>query len=131
MWDIDLRHQSRWEAVHTLASILGKQARWDEALELAPYFLNVAATEKRALKEGTEFIVLAAAAGHASKALEILRNSSASRDFEPLEIGLQIYLGKAPQTALEIAEVGRDVAARIKQKEENFKGTAQQRLQKR
>lgn len=110
------RTEENWPIVHTLASILGEEGKWAEALELAPSFLAPADAQERALGDSTEFILSAAAAGFAAEALEVVKNSAARKAFEPLEVGLRIYLGEEPQGAKEIVEVGRDVADRIRKK---------------
>jgi hypothetical protein len=48
--------------------------------------------------------------------------SKAADKFEPLIVGLKIFLGEEPQVAQEILEVGQDIAERIRQAEQEGDG---------
>jgi tetratricopeptide (TPR) repeat protein len=68
-------------------------------------------------EEITKFIIAAAAAGHADRALIVLNNSPAAFKLEPLIAGLRIFLGeKRPLVSKEIFEVGQDIVDRIRAK---------------
>jgi tetratricopeptide (TPR) repeat protein len=102
-----------WAVVHTLSSILGAQGKWNNALELAPIFINTVITNEDAIRHTTDFLVNAASAGFAKEALAALESSKSATVLEPLVVGLRIVLGEIQYTAKEIYEVGKDVAKRI------------------
>jgi tetratricopeptide (TPR) repeat protein len=109
-----------WGAIHTLASILGAQGKWHEALKLAPSFINTAETDEDAIRPSTDFLVYAASAGFAREALTMLESSNGAAALEPLVVGLRIVLGEIQYTAKEIYEVGKDVAKRIRDLEQEL-----------
>jgi tetratricopeptide (TPR) repeat protein len=106
-----------WSAVHTLATILGRQGRWREALEVAPPFFDAASEADSAIRDCIEFAIPAASAGYASDVLRILNESKGKTALEPLEVGLRKFLKESPLTAQEISEVANDVAERIRQQQ--------------
>lgn len=109
----------QWLAGHTLASILGALEKWDEALRMLPVVLDAAAANIDAVKHATDFIILAAAKGHAQSALEILLTSKGQKALEPLVLGLRLFLGETEQKAQEIVEIGEDVVHRIRALQSN------------
>ncbi len=98
---------------HSLASILGRQEKWDESLKLAQQFLKDDDIIKKGTKEITDYFITAAASGNAKKALEILKQYKDNPTLEPITIGLKIFIGEEFITAQEIKEIGEDVAKRI------------------
>ena len=65
----------------------------------------------------TDLLISAAAAGYAKQALKLIAESEAGPRLEPLEVGLRLFLGEEPRVAQEILEVGKDVAARIREEQ--------------
>ncbi len=97
-----------------LASLLSDRGKWDEVLRTISLLLKVDAQDEETYQWITELLISAAAAGHAREALNLLIESPARAQLEPLEIGLRLFLGEEPRTAQEILEVGKDVAQRIR-----------------
>ena len=100
----------------TLALILGDQGKWPEFLDLVPATLG-APLEDFALQPFIDLCTAGAAAGHAQKLLDLILETQAAAQLEPLTVGLRLFLGQAPKVAQEILEVGKDVAERIRQKQ--------------
>lgn len=98
--------------VETLALVQGALGKWTEALRTIVPLLDadMARESRRAV---TDLVIQAAAAGHASEALEVVLGSHGANVLEPLVAGLQIYMKEKPNIAKEIFEVGKDVAGRI------------------
>jgi tetratricopeptide (TPR) repeat protein len=109
-----VKSKDNWVPVHTLASILARENKWEEALTVAPNLLHATAESEQAIKPATDFIILAAASGFAREALSMVIASKGSKALEPLAVGLRIFLGDSEFTAQEIFEVGQDVASRIR-----------------
>jgi tetratricopeptide (TPR) repeat protein len=106
--------EQNWSAAHTLSRVYAAKNQWSEALRLSADFVTAAATDESALKASMDFLVSAAAAGHGSETLCRLTEMQAT-GLEPLQIGIQLYLGQgAPRAAQEIMEIARDVAERIR-----------------
>jgi hypothetical protein len=103
-----------WRTSVPLARVLAAQERWEEALAACRPALDAAPGEERALQSASEFLIEAAAAGHAREALEALMASAGAASMEPLAVGLRILRGESPLVAREILEVGQDVAERIR-----------------
>jgi tetratricopeptide (TPR) repeat protein len=112
--DAVVKSKNNWVQVHTLSSILARENKWEEALILAPKFLDATAESEKAIKPATDFIILASASGFAKEALSMVIASKGSKALEPLAVGLRIFLGDSEFTAQEIFEVGQDVARRIR-----------------
>ena len=106
-----------WKHVRTLVSILGAQGKWEQALEEAGPLLSAPATDTEAGPPATQFIIDAAAAGHAQQALQALTASAGAAALEPLSVGLRVFLGEKPLVAHEIFEIGQDVAQRIRERQ--------------
>jgi tetratricopeptide (TPR) repeat protein len=102
------------DTAEALSLVLAGMEEWEEALESSKAMLDSAASDEQARQISTEFLIRAAAAGWAKKALEVLQRSKAVGAMEPLSIGFQIFLGEEPVVAKEIAEIGNDVAERIR-----------------
>jgi len=100
--------------VHSLASILGRQGKWSEALALTPAFLKDIEHVEEHSNYVTDFVIEAAAAGYGSQILSLLVNSAGIEALEPLAVGVRIHLGEDVSVAQEVLEVGKDVATRIK-----------------
>lgn len=99
----------------TLALVCATQGKWAEALQVVQGVLEAAADFEEARQRATDFLIQAAAAGHAREALELMVRSKSAEVLEPLVVGLRIYLGEMPQVAKEIVEIGQDVAERIRE----------------
>lgn len=99
---------------YTLASILGAQNRWQEALELSPKFLNTPAKNNKFINDITDFTIAAAANGYAKEILELIEKSEGTTSLEPLIVGLKIFLDMEVITPQEILEVGKDIDQRIR-----------------
>ena len=104
-----------WVHAALRALTLYEVGEWQEGLAETARVCAAAATEQSAREGAMVLLVLAAAAGYARQALEVLTASPAADALEPLVVGLRIYLGESPLVAQEILEVGKDVAERIRQ----------------
>lgn len=58
----------------------------------------------------TGLLLNASAAEHARQALAVLTGSQHAAGFEPLAVGLRIYLGESPRVARKTLDIGKDVA---------------------
>jgi hypothetical protein len=105
-----------------VAFVLGAEQKWKEALEHCPLVLDASASDEEARAKSIDLLTGAAAAGHASAALEKLTASSGAQALEPLAVGLRIYMGETPAVAKEILEVGQDVAQRIRERQKGITG---------
>jgi tetratricopeptide (TPR) repeat protein len=108
------------QAWHTLAAILGRMGKWDEALSVVPRFLRPG-KEARVEAGVIDFFIDAAAAGQAAPVLKLLVDSGAALELEPLVAALRMLLGEDLTIAAEIAEVANDVKLRIEQRRGNGK----------
>ena len=99
---------------HTLATILGAQGKWTEALEYASRFVTDAKMIARFLDGVVTFFIGAGAAGYAAEALALIEASPSALSLEPLTVALRLYQGEPADVALEIQEVANDVVKRIK-----------------
>ena len=63
-----------------------------------------------------ELFVVLAAYDHAREGLLMLVDSPVSKQFEPLAVGLKLYLGEAVYAPTEILEVAKDVLERIEER---------------
>jgi tetratricopeptide (TPR) repeat protein len=98
----------------TFASIIGAMKGWEEALEIAPAFLNTNEFISENMNAVASFFINAAAAGYANQSLKILEQSPINKVMEPFITGLKIFLGEKVRAPQEIMEIGQDVAKRIK-----------------
>jgi tetratricopeptide (TPR) repeat protein len=83
-----------------------------------------------AQSHATELFVELAAQGEGHRALQILLNSPSRGQLEPLAAGLRIFLGEEPNVAVEIREIGIDVAKRITARREALRQAAAEAGQK-
>lgn len=65
------------------------------------------------IKGVVSFVVNLASYGFGEKSLELIEKSEAKKIFEPLVVGLKMYLGQDVKVAEEIMEVAKDVIKRI------------------
>jgi tetratricopeptide (TPR) repeat protein len=103
-----------FDTAEALSLVLAEMLKWDEAIDSSKSLLDASIDDQNARLVSTELLIRAAAAGWGNKALDALQHSKGLAALEPLAIGLQIYLGDAPVVAKEIAEIGQDVADRIR-----------------
>ena len=103
---------------HTLACILAAQGKTPEALELASRYLKSVELVENRPQDATELSIELAAAGSGREALEILQRSPSAKFLEPLVVGLRLFLGDDVKAATEILEVGKDVAERIQNRQD-------------
>lgn len=103
---------------HTLACILCRLGKGDEALESAKKYLQYPAVVEKTIDDAIELFVGLAACGQTKEALDLLVNSPAGKHLEPLIVGLKLFLGEEGQTAMEILEVAKDVVKRIEQEKQ-------------
>jgi tetratricopeptide (TPR) repeat protein len=101
------------------------RSQWLTILDLSKDAVDIINSEESEVlklsmtEEITKFIIAAAAAGYADRALLVLNNSQAAFKLKPLITGLRIFLGeKHPLVAKEIFEVGQDIVDRIRAKED-------------
>ena len=106
---------------HTLASIQCALDRTDDALKSAGQYLMDVQAVRETLHDATDLLVGLAARGEARKALNILLDSPAAEELEPLAVGIRIFLGENVKVAAEIKEIGHDVAKRICQLQDELK----------
>ena len=97
----------------TLACILSRLGKREEALNYARRYIQDAALVESSIEDAIELFVAFAAAGHAKEAIGLLVNSPARKHLEPLEAGLKLFIGEDVKTAPEILEIAKDVAKRI------------------
>ena len=106
-----------WGVLYKLVTLLGLQGKWDEALKESLPLLDAASAQEEAVGRTTDFLIEAAAAGHAKEALRTLANSAGASALEPLIVGLRLFLGEKPRVAKEILEVAQDVADHIRDRQ--------------
>ena len=107
-----------WWVLYALVTLLGLQGKWEEALKESVPLLDAASAQEDAVGKTSDFVIKAAAAGHAKEALRTVTNSAAALALEPLIVGLRLFLGEKPRVAKEILEVGQDVADRIRERQQ-------------
>ena len=100
----------------TLATILSARGKSAEALEHAQKFLENKRLVETYINDGIDMFVGIAAGGFGREALEVLQASPSEEILEPLIVGLQMYIGDEVKAAVEIMEVGKDVAKRIEKR---------------
>jgi len=105
---------------HTLASILCRLGKVQEALEQGRKYLEDTALVEKTVNEGIDLFVGLAARGVAKEALKILEESASCEVLEPLIVGLRMYLGEDVQVATEIMEIGKDVVKRIEEQRDEL-----------
>ncbi|HEY9827090.1 MAG TPA: AAA family ATPase [Stenomitos sp.] len=105
---------TNWQANGYLAELLVDQQKWDDLWKVLPSVLSASTTNTDAIDPILDTLLLIATMGHAEKILQIIRSTEATTQFEPLIVGLQLFLGEEPVVAQEILEVGQDVAERIR-----------------
>ncbi|EFK07308.1 sugar-specific transcriptional regulator TrmB [delta proteobacterium NaphS2] len=85
----------------------------EEALNSARRYIQDAALVESSIENAIELFVALAAAGQAKEALGLLIDSPARKHLEPLEAGLELFIGEDVKTAPEILEIAKDVVKRI------------------
>lgn len=88
---------------------------WEDSLKKYGDFFIQNAKSYSAINATIDFITYIAAAGYTKETLTTILEVDEEKKFEPLEVGLRIYLGESPRRAHEILEVGKDVAQRIRE----------------
>ncbi|MHB0946811.1 MAG: tetratricopeptide repeat protein [Sedimentisphaerales bacterium] len=107
---------------HTLASILCASGKEAEALEHAGKYLEDIKAVENTVNDGIELFVELAARGVAKEAIKVLQDSPSTQILEPLIVGLRLFIGEDVQVATEIAEIGKDVAERIRKRQKEIQG---------
>ena len=110
------KEKEKPEYLHTLATIMGGLEKWDESLKIAQEFTKNKDFVKRRIKEVTDYIISAAAAGHADTVIRLLEQHPDIEVLEPVVVGLKIFAGEEFRTAQEIQEIGQDVANKIRER---------------
>ena len=105
---------------HTLASIQCALDKIDNALKSAGEYLMDMKTIQSTTDDATELFIELSARGEAKRALQLLIESPAAKELEPLAIGIRLFLGENVKIAAEITEIGYDVAKRISQRQEEL-----------
>jgi tetratricopeptide (TPR) repeat protein len=106
-------------ACHTLATILCAEGKASDALEPAQKYLQDMLLVEKDTANAINLLVDLAAAGQPREALRILQESPSSKLLEPLIVGIRLFLKEEVKVAAEIHEVGKDVAKRIQERQEN------------
>jgi tetratricopeptide (TPR) repeat protein/ABC-type iron transport system FetAB ATPase subunit len=101
---------------HTLASIECALGSPQDALKSAEKYLADPKTVGNTLEDATNLFVQLAARGEARGALQVLLESPSRDQLEPLAVGIRLFLGEDVNVAVEIKEIGSDVARRIQQR---------------
>ncbi len=97
----------------TSACILCGLGKGAEALAAAKKYVQDADAVENTIEDAIELFVGLAAAGLAKEAIALIENTPSAKHLEPLIVGLKLHIGEDVNTAVEILEVARDVAARI------------------
>ncbi|MGA2031741.1 MAG: AAA family ATPase [Thermoguttaceae bacterium] len=103
---------------HTQASIECALGCLQDALKSAKEYLADPKAVRETLEDATRLFVELAARGEARGALQVLLDSPSRDQLEPLAVGIRIFLGEDVNVAVEIKEIGSDVARRIEQRRE-------------
>jgi len=90
---------------------------WNDPTQLNDMLLNDELSKLRAAA------IAAAAAGQVTEALATLMGSHAKARLEPLVVALQILDGQSPNAPQEIAEIAKDIIARIEQRRQAASST--------
>ncbi len=101
---------------HTLASIECALGSPQDALKSVQKYLADPKTVRDTLVDATNLFVELAARGEGRGALQVLLESPSRDQLEPLAVGIRIFLGEDVNVAVEIKEIGSDVARRIAQR---------------
>jgi len=110
----------------TLAGILAALGRADEALEHVSGILADPDFVGRAADEVVDLFVALAALGRVRESLHTLRRSPATGQLEPVEVALRMCLGEDVNVAQEIAEVAKDIVAKIEDHRSELECQAQE-----
>jgi len=110
---------------HTLACILCTSGKVGEAFEQARKYLENNETVQKTIGDAIELFVSLAARGYAREALGLLVASPSAEFLEPLVVGIRLFLGEDVKAAIEILEVGEDVAKRIEERRSAVEGKRQ------
>lgn len=105
---------------HTLASVLGHNGKWDEALEVISRLFTDAGWAKANVRDITDLCVAAATGGQAANILSQIESSSCAGALEPLIYGLRMFLEMPVSVAQEIKEVAEDIVQRIRARQEKL-----------
>jgi tetratricopeptide (TPR) repeat protein len=106
---------------HTLASIQCALGSPQDALESAKVYLADPKSVRDTLVHATDLFVELAARGEGRRALQILLESPSRDQLEPLAVGIRIFLGEDVNVAVEIKEIGSDVARRIERRRDELR----------
>jgi tetratricopeptide (TPR) repeat protein len=101
---------------HTLASILTASGKAKEAVESARIYLSDLPLVQSSLDDAIELFVGLAGSDYADKVLELLESPTAMPVLEPLVVGIKMFAGYPVRAAAEVTEIGKDIAARIREK---------------
>jgi len=99
--------------VHTLACILARSQKTDEALASTGKLLDAPEFVAESIDDMIQLFSDLVAAGGAAQAYPLLRDSKSATSLEPLAVALQMYLGAEVHIAPEIVEVAKDVLKRL------------------
>jgi len=88
--------------------------KWPDVLKLLSSLLDGVADNTNMIESAVNSAIHAAGAGHAKEVLNILEVSKGRSALEPLEIGLQKFLGQDTVAPKEISDVGNDIAEKIR-----------------
>lgn len=97
-----------------LLRVLAARSNWPEVIKTVCELLELRHSSKRVANAAMRWIIAAASRGYSQEAKEALSASKHRDAFEPLIVGLQIYHGEKPHVAMEILEVGEDIAEAIR-----------------
>jgi len=94
--------------------------RGEEALKLLGDLARRSGISRSGIELVTRLSVALCATGRAREAHKVLSESPNMESFEPLVIGLRLYLGEDVKAATEIMEVAKDVVKRIEKRHEKL-----------
>jgi tetratricopeptide (TPR) repeat protein/ABC-type iron transport system FetAB ATPase subunit len=116
---------------HTLTTIQCAGGAFQDAFVSAERYLADVASVKSTIPDAIALFIDLTARGQAPRALQVLQDSPARQELEPLIIGIRIFLGEEVKVAAEILEIGRDVAQRIEQRRVQLQAEPDQRAARR
>jgi tetratricopeptide (TPR) repeat protein len=105
---------------HTLASLLGAQGKWEDALEHARTFLSDRDLLTEELDGVIAFFIDAVAAGRGGEVCEVIQISGATEALEPLIVAIQRIAGVQVDVAREILEIAKDVEQLIEARQQEL-----------
>jgi len=101
-----------------LACVLAKSGIWEEAFDLLRTALADVDTVQLHIKDLTDLLIDAAAAGHGHRVAQMIDATGADKALEPLAFAVRLDLRESVSVAPEILEVAKDILAKIRERRE-------------